>query len=77
METATFGIFEKLGGLEGAFAKLRAAGRSPKTADALRMWRARGQIPGDWAVALMEVCEGEGIPYSSADFRLAGMGRAA
>lgn len=68
----TFPIFEKLGGLDATFDRLRARGSSIKTKDALRMWRSpnRGVIPGDAALLLMQICEDEGIAYSASDFEI-------
>lgn len=66
----TFPILEKLGGLDATFDRLRERGFPIKTRDALRMWRSpgRGTIPGDAAVVLMQICDDDGIAYSSADF---------
>lgn len=66
----TFPIFDKLGGLDATFDRLKARGFPIKTKDALRMWRApgRGTIPGDAAVELMKICEAEGIEYAADDF---------
>jgi predicted DNA-binding protein len=60
-----FPIIEKLGGRE-AVAKLLAGKVKP---NAVRMWHARGRIPSEAQVALMEAADRESIRYTATDFR--------
>ena len=64
-----FPIITKLGGREVVFEKLRAGG-GPTTKDAIRMWSARGTIPGDACRELMALVDADDIEYSAADFQL-------
>jgi predicted DNA-binding protein len=60
-----FPIIEKLGGRE-AVAKLLAG---KVKADAVRMWHARGRIPSDAQLALMDAADRRSIRYTATDFR--------
>jgi RHH-type transcriptional regulator, rel operon repressor / antitoxin RelB len=60
-----FPIVEKLGGRE-AVAKLLAGKVKP---NAVRMWHARGRIPSDAQLVLMEAADRESIRYTATDFR--------
>jgi RHH-type transcriptional regulator, rel operon repressor / antitoxin RelB len=60
-----FPIIEKLGGRE-AVARLLAG---KVKSNAVRMWHARGRIPSDAQLALMEAADRENIRYSATDFR--------
>jgi len=64
-----FPIIQKLGGREVVFEQLRER-CGLQTIHALRMWRQRGQIPGQYMLALLEMAEREGIPYCARDFEL-------
>ena len=66
-----FPIIEKLGGRVAVFDALHSRNGHPATVDALRMWRARGQIPGDATRDLMALAEELGIRYSASDFIVA------
>jgi len=66
----TFPIVQKLGGRQAVFERLQKAGRKIETVHAIRMWIARGKIPGDAQRLLMAECEQAEIPYSAADFLL-------
>ena len=65
-----FPIIEKLGGRETVFRQLQSRGGRPQTVDTLRMWCARGQIPGDFSRALMTLAEETGVTYEASDFAL-------
>lgn len=67
---ATFPIIEKLGGRAAMPKVLRRQGLRPKTVDAVRMWVARGQIPGEAQRALMREADNRSIPYTADDFEL-------
>lgn len=67
---STFRIIQKLGGRKSAFEKIKAQGFD-RSLDALRMWHARGRIPSDAITFLMKAADGEGVPYTAADFELA------
>lgn len=67
----TFPIIERLGGREAALTKLKAAGHKIETVHAIRMWIARGSIPGDAQRLLMAECDRDGLTYTAADFELA------
>jgi hypothetical protein len=64
-----FPIIGKLGGRETVTGKLRKRGHKIGR-DALRMWTARGSIPGDATRLLMQIADDERVPYSAADFDL-------
>lgn len=64
---STFPIIAKLGGRDAVSLALTAAG-TPTTRDQVRMWEARGRIPGDSQVALMRLAEKNKIKFSAADF---------
>lgn len=66
----TFPIIEKLGGREAVFGALTRQPDGPKTIDALRMWAARGSIPGGAQRALMTEAESRGIAYTASDFEV-------
>ena len=66
-----FPIVEKLGGRE-AVAKLLAGKVKP---NAVRMWHARGRIPSDAQLVLMEAADRESIRYTATDFRPQAMAR--
>lgn len=65
-----FPIIEKLGGRGAVFERLKKAGHAIGTADAIRMWPVRGQIPGDATRRLMEFAEADKIDYQAEDFAL-------
>jgi RHH-type transcriptional regulator, rel operon repressor / antitoxin RelB len=60
-----FPIIEKLGGRD-AVAKLLAG---KVKANAVRMWHARGRIPSDAQLVLMEAADRRSIRYTASDFR--------
>jgi hypothetical protein len=64
-----FPIIHKLGGRDAAVTALREQGLR-RGLDALRMWVARGGIPGDAQRALMRAAERRGIAYTAADFEV-------
>lgn len=65
-----FPIIGKLGGRDAVFRRLQSRGGQPKTVDTLRMWRARGRIPGEFVQALMTFAEEDGVTYQASDFAL-------
>lgn len=67
---STFPIFEKLGGREAAFAKLKEQGFD-KGSHALRMWHQRHRIPGEAITLLMRAADANGIQYTAEDFEFA------
>lgn len=64
---SAFSIIAKLGGRELLSETLTTAGTST-TRDQVRMWEARGRIPGDAQVAIMRLAEQRGIEFSAVDF---------
>ena len=64
-----FRIFEKLGGQDAALDAIKPSGSErwpvPST---LSLWRANGTLPGTVVLALMQVCDQRGIPYTHSDF---------
>ncbi|PWC57815.1 hypothetical protein TSH7_25035 [Azospirillum sp. TSH7] len=68
----TFPIIEKLGGRKAAHEKLRSRGYD-HTIHAIRMWEARGSMPGDAVVMLLGIAEDEGTPAQSSDFMIGQM----
>lgn len=65
----SFPVIEKLGGRDEVFELLKQAGYPIRTVDAVRMWGARGTIPGDAARLLMEACDQRRIAYQAPDFK--------
>ncbi len=63
-----FPIIIKLGGREAVFQSLSSHGCAPKSLDTMRMWTARGRLPGDWQTELMLLAEAANIEYTSSDF---------
>lgn len=64
-----FPIIRRLGGRDASAEKLRQLGHEISR-DGLRMWAARGSIPGDATRLLMRIADQERIAYGSADFEL-------
>jgi hypothetical protein len=63
-----FPIIDKLGGREAVLEALQRGGSNIRSIHAIRMWSARGSIPGDAVAILMAEAERLGIKYSSVDF---------
>jgi len=63
----TFPIITKLGGVEAVYNLLDD---HISSADTIRMWQSRSQIPS-WAMRrLMEICEQRGVTYKALAFSL-------
>lgn len=65
-----FPIIGRLGGREKVAAELARLGHKIGV-DAIRMWQARGTIPGDAVPLLMHIAEAKGVKYAASDFALA------
>lgn len=65
-----FPIIVALGGDEAALEVLDRRGGKARSVHALRMWRARGGIPGEAQRHLMAEADMRGIRYQAADFVL-------
>lgn len=64
---STFPIISKFGG-RGEIAEALTKAGFPTTRDQVRMWEARGRIPGDSVVEIMRLAERRRIEYCAADF---------
>lgn len=71
-----FPIIPKLGGDEAVLHVLARRYRKIGP-DAIRMWRARGNMPGEAQRCLMDEAEKRKIPYTAKDFRQKRNGKAA
>jgi hypothetical protein len=65
---STFPIIEKLGGRRAVAALIVRDGR-PLSPDALRMWAARGRIPGYAIQEMLTLAEQRGIRVTAEDFQ--------
>jgi hypothetical protein len=65
----TFPVIEKLGGRQQAAEIVSARGK-PVTADAVRMWCQRGQIPGWARHALHQHFDEQGVAVMASDFEI-------
>jgi hypothetical protein len=63
----TFPIIRKLGSAQTVLRKMGQRGHTISR-DCMRMWGARGTIPGDATRTLMQIAEEERLEFSAADF---------
>jgi hypothetical protein len=68
-----FTIFDKLGGETEALALLKdgAIREGWPSADTIKLWRKKRELPGPVIRRLMRLCDERGVTYSSSDFEAA------
>jgi hypothetical protein len=74
-----FPIFDKLGGLEATMKLLQplAIRDTWPSAVTVRVWRKNGRLPSPVVRRLMEICDAQGVEYTSRDFVIGNIEQAA